>query len=118
MKDIETFPNPKPGRKYWIEHVNPEFTSVCPKTGLPDFGIITVRYVPDKTCLELKSLKYYFLEFRNKGIFYEDVTNAILDDLAAACEPLEMEIVSEWSTRGGMHSTIRANYKKDEQVKE
>ncbi len=112
MKEIDTFQNPKPGRKYIITHVNPEFTSLCPITGLPDFGTITVKYIPDKLCLELKSLKYYFMDFRDKGIFYEDVTNKILDDLVAACKPLEMEIISEWSTRGGLHSIINAKYVK------
>jgi len=114
MISIETFPNPKPDRKYVITHVNPEFTSVCPKTGLPDFGIITVKYIPDKVCLELKALKYYFLSYRDKGIFYEAVTNQILDDLVAACEPFEMEITSEWTTRGGMNSVIVAEYHKAE----
>jgi 7-cyano-7-deazaguanine reductase len=110
---LETFPNPKPERKYVITHVNPEFTSLCPKTGLPDFGTITVKYIPYKVCIELKSLKYYFIEYRNRGIFYEAVTNQILDDLVAACEPLEMEITSEWTTRGGMNSIIKAEYRKD-----
>jgi 7-cyano-7-deazaguanine reductase len=113
MIEIETFPNPAPERKYEITHVNPEFTSMCPKTGLPDFGIVTVKYIPDKICIELKALKYYFMEFRNKGIFYEAVTNLILDDLVAVCQPHEMEIITEWSTRGGIHSIIKANYKKD-----
>lgn len=114
MFEIETFENPKQDRGYTITHVNPEFTSVCPITDLPDFGTITVKYIPDKTCIELKSLKYYFLEFRNKGIFYEAVTNEILDNLVDACDPLEMTIISEWSTRGGIFSIIEANYKKDE----
>lgn len=109
---IEVFPNPAPGRRYVITHVNPEFTSMCPKTGLPDFGTVTVRYIPDKTCIELKALKYYYLEFRNKGIFYEAVTNKILDELVAICKPLEMEIITEWETRGGIHSIIQATYKK------
>jgi 7-cyano-7-deazaguanine reductase len=113
MAKIDTFENPKPGRKYEITHVNPEFTSVCPITGLPDFGTITVKYIPDKICIELKALKYYFIEFRNKGIFYEAVTNQILDDLVEVCQPLEMEIISEWSTRGGIHSIIRASYVKE-----
>lgn len=113
MNMIETFPNPKPEREYVIVHRNPEFTSVCPKTGLPDFGTVTIKYIPNKLCLELKSLKYYFLEYRNKGIFYEDVTNKILDDLVAACDPLEMEIQTDWSTRGGMNSTIIAKYVKE-----
>ncbi len=110
---IETFPNPSPGRHYEITHVNHEFTSVCPKTGLPDFGTITITYIPDELCLELKSLKYYFLEFRNKGIYYEAVTNQILDDLVAACKPLEMQVISQWGVRGGMTSTIVAKYKRD-----
>lgn len=111
--EIATFPNPRPGREYEIEHINPEFTSVCPITGLPDFGVVTVNYIPDELCLELKSLKYYFLEFRNKGIFYEAVTNQILDDLVAACNPLEMEITTEWGPRGGMSSVVRARYERD-----
>ena len=81
MAKIEVFDNAYPQRDYLITHVNEEFTSVCPMTGLPDFGIITIEYIPDKICIELKSLKYYFLEFRNKGIFYEAVTNQILDDM-------------------------------------
>ncbi len=109
-KNIETFPNPSPNRRYIIEHINSEFTSVCPITGLPDFGVITVRYIPNEVCIELKSLKYYFLEFRNKGIFYEELTNKILDDLVAISDPLEMEIVSQWSTRGGMNSVIKVKH--------
>ena len=115
MAKIETFENPNADRPYLITHVNPEFTSVCPITGLPDFGKMTIRYIPDKTCLELKSLKYYYLEFRNKGIFYEALTNEILDDLVEACDPLEMEVISEWSTRGGIHSQINVQYHRDEQ---
>ena len=114
MIDIETFPNPSPGRKYEIVHVNPEFTSVCPKTGLPDFAIVTVRYIPDETCIELKALKYYFLEFRDKGIFYVAVTNQILDDLVEVCKPLKMEIVTEWGPRGGMNSIITALYNSEQ----
>ncbi len=110
---IETFPNPNKSRKYEICHVNPEFTSVCPITGLPDFGTIKIKYIPNELCLELKSLKYYFLAFRSKGIFYEAVTNQILDELVAACDPLEMEIISEWKPRGGMSSVIKAEYKKE-----
>lgn len=114
MSTIEVFPNPAPGRRYTITHVNPEFTSVCPKTGLPDFGTITVKYIPDATCIELKSLKYYFLDFRNKGIFYEAITNKILDELVEVCSPLHMEITSEWSTRGGIHSIIQAVYNRED----
>lgn len=112
---FETFPNPKPNRQYRITHVNNEFTSVCPVTGLPDFGVITINYIPNEICLELKSLKYYFLEFRNRGIYYEAVTNKILDDLVAACDPIEMEIVTEWGVRGGMTSIITAEYYKGEE---
>lgn len=113
MVQIETFPNPAPkGRRYTISHSNPEFTSVCPKTGLPDFGTITVKYIPDETCIELKALKYYFLDFRNKGIFYEAVTNRILDDLVAACNPLEMDVIAEWMPRGGISSVIVASHKR------
>jgi len=113
MKEIELFPNPAPGRKFVIEHINTEFTSVCPITGLPDFGTVTVKYIPDKMCMELKSMKYYFLEFRNQGIFYEALTNKFLDDFVRVCEPLEMEIITEWRTRGGMNSIIRAKYIKE-----
>jgi 7-cyano-7-deazaguanine reductase len=98
---------------YEITHINPEFTSVCPITGLPDFGTITINYTPNEVCLELKALKYYFIGFRDKGIFYEAVTNQILDDLVAACDPIWMEIVSEWGTRGGMQSVVSASYSKE-----
>lgn len=108
--ELEVFPNPNPNRRYTIQHVNPEFTSVCPKTGLPDFATITVTYIPDQTCIELKALKYYYLEFRNKGIFYEAVTNQILDDLVAVCQPHEMTITAEFSARGGINSVIEATY--------
>lgn len=118
MKNIETFANPKKGRRYTITHINPEFTSVCPITGLPDFGTVTVKYIPDETCIELKALKYYFLEFRSKGIFYEDITNVFLDDLVKACDPLEMHIKTEWSTRGGLYSIIEVSYIKDSRGKD
>lgn len=104
---IETFPNRYPGRDYTVVHVNREFTSVCPKTGLPDFATVTVRYIPDRLCLELKSLKYYYLEFRNKGIFFESVINEILDDLVRACRPRWMEVTGEFNTRGGISSSVR-----------
>jgi len=108
MDKIEVFENKFPKRDYQITHVNQEFTSVCPKTGLPDFGVITINYIPDKLCLELKALKYYFLAFRNEGIFYEAVTNQILEDLVAACQPRYMEVIGAFSTRGGIKSTIKA----------
>jgi 7-cyano-7-deazaguanine reductase len=107
---IECFENPHPHRDYTIEHVSEEFTSVCPKTGHPDFGTMVLRYVADKLCIELKSLKLYYQSFRNRGIFYEDVTNSILDDLVKASKPRTMEIEARWSGRGGIRSTIIARY--------
>jgi 7-cyano-7-deazaguanine reductase len=112
--ELVVFPNPYPERDYEITHVNPEFTSVCPVTGLPDFGEITVRFVPDKLCVELKALKYYFISFRNRGIFYEAVTNEILEDLVTAMEPRWMEITGKFSTRGGLHSNVTAKFTKSE----
>jgi 7-cyano-7-deazaguanine reductase len=107
---LETFDNTYPGRDYTIEIVCPEFTSVCPKTGHPDFGKLTFTYVPDKKCVELKSLKLYLQRFRNEGIFYENITNRILDDVAGVTEPKEMTLVSEWTPRGGIRSRITARY--------
>ena len=109
---IETFPNPRPEREFEIAIDCPEFTSMCPKTGLPDFGVIRIRYVPDARCIELKSLKYYLLEFRNKGIFYESVTNQILDDLVAACSPRRMTVVGDFTARGGITTKVTADYAK------
>ena len=109
---IETFPNPKPGRDYQIDIRCPEFTSVCPKTGLPDFGEIRISYVPDERCIELKALKYYLIEFRNRGIFYENVTNQILDDLVAACQPRRMTVVGDFSVRGGIKTSVTTTYEK------
>jgi 7-cyano-7-deazaguanine reductase len=112
--ELIVFRNPYPERDYEITHVNPEFTSVCPVTGLPDFGEITVRFVPDKLCVELKSLKYYFISFRNRGIFYEAVINEILEDLVTAMEPCWMEVAGKFSTRGGLHSNVTAKFAKSE----
>ncbi len=108
---LETFPNPRPGRDYEIAISCPEFTSVCPKTGLPDFGEIRITYVPGDLCIELKALKYYFIEFRNRGIFYESVTNQILDDLVAACQPKRMTVIGDFSARGGITTVVTASYK-------
>lgn len=100
---------PSPAREpFVIEHVNEEFTSVCPVTGHPDFGRIILRYEPDTTCVELKSLKLYYQSFRNEGIYYEAVTNQIRDDLAAAMKPAWLLVVTEWKGRGGIHSRISA----------
>jgi 7-cyano-7-deazaguanine reductase len=109
---LQTFPNPRPERDYEIDTRCAEFTSVCPMTGLPDFGEIRITYVPDRTCLELKSLKYYLLGFRNRGIFYEAVTNQILDDLVAACRPRRMTVVGDFSVRGGLKTVVTATYER------
>ena len=109
---LETFPNPRPGREFEIDIDCPEFTSMCPKTGLPDFGTIRISYVPAERCVELKSLKYYLLEFRNRGIFYESATNQILDDLVAACAPIRMTVVGDFTPRGGIKTVITARYER------
>ena len=108
---IELFDNPKPGREYSIKISCPEFTSLCPKTGQPDFGTITIEYCPDKKCIELKSLKFYMHSYRNKGIFYEALTNQILDDLAAAAKPRWMKVTSRFTPRGGITTEVAAEYK-------
>ena len=113
-KLLEAFDNSFPGRNYLIVHRAGEFTSVCPKTGQPDFGVITISYIAAKKCVELKSLKYYLQSFRNEGIFYENVTNRILDDLVSLLKPKWMEIKGEFSVRGGLSSTIVASYGKNE----
>lgn len=107
---LETFPNPQPARDYQIEFIFPEFTSVCPVTGQPDFATITVRYIPGGRCVEMKSLKLYFFSFRNKGIFYEGVVNAILDDLVAVLEPRYMQVVGAFAVRGGTAGTVTAEH--------
>ena len=112
---LETFPNPRPERDFEILIECPEFTSVCPMTGLPDFGTIRITYVPDAQCVELKSLKYYLVEFRNKGIFYESATNQILDDLVALLQPRSMTVVGDFSARGGIKTMVKADYRPDEQ---
>jgi 7-cyano-7-deazaguanine reductase len=108
--EIETFPNPRPERDYEIEIRCPEFTSVCPMTGLPDFGEIRINYTPDLRCIELKALKYYLLTYRNRGIFYEAATNAILDDLVAVCAPRRMTVTGDFSVRGGIKTLVQVNY--------
>jgi len=103
---LETFDNEFPGRDYVIEIVCPEFTSVCPKTGQPDFGALTFTYTPDRKCVELKSLKQYLQTFRNAGIFYENVTNRILDDLVAVLQPRRMKLVAAFTPRGGISTSV------------
>lgn len=107
---LETFENQFPGRDYEIEIICPEFTSVCPKTGQPDFGTLTFTYTPDQKCVELKSLKLYLQAFRNEGIFYENVTNRILDDLAAALQPRRMKLVAAFSPRGGISTNVTVKF--------
>lgn len=105
-KLLEVFDNSFPKKDYMIVHRVNEFTSVCPKTGQPDFGIITISYVAGKKCVELKSLKYYMQSFRNEGIFYENVINRILEDLCSVLKPKYMEVLGEFTVRGGLQSTI------------
>ncbi len=107
---LEVFANPHPGRSYEIEIQAPEFTSVCPITGQPDFGTMLIRYIPAASCLELKSLKLYLQQYRNQGIFYEDITNRILNDLVKACSPQWMLLTSAWTPRGGISSKITVEY--------
>ncbi|MCG8584797.1 MAG: preQ(1) synthase [Pirellulales bacterium] len=107
---LETFENQYPDRDYTIEIECPEFTSVCPKTGQPDFGTLTFSYVPAEKCVELKSLKLYLQRYRNEGVFYETITNRILDDLVGVLEPRSMTLVADFTPRGGITSTITATY--------
>ena len=107
---LEAFPNPRPQRDYEIKFVFPEFTSMCPVTGQPDFATITVQYVPDQRCVEMKSLKLYFLAYRNKGIFYEAVVNTILDDLVNALAPRRMTVIGQFAVRGGTAGTVTAEH--------
>ena len=115
---LEAFSNPRPERDYQIEFAFPEFTSLCPVTGQPDFATITVRYVPDGQCIEMKSLKLYFFAYRNKGIFYEAVVNTILDDLVAAVRPRRMTVVGRFAVRGGTAGTVTAEYDAEKNVRE
>ena len=107
---FETFENPYPGRNYKIEHTCPEFTSVCPKTGQPDFGTLVFTYTPGDVCIELKSLKLYLQAYRNEGIFYEHITNRIADDFVEAAQPRWMRLESRWTPRGGLSSVITVEY--------
>ena len=109
-KSLETFPNPQPDRDYEISFEVPEFTCLCPRTGQPDFAVIRIRYVPDRLCLELKALKLYFWSVRNEGHFHEAVTNRILDDLVAACQPRRMAVEGDFFVRGGIHTVVRAEH--------
>jgi len=107
---LEAFPNPHPGRDYSVEFVFPEFTSVCPVTAQPDFATITIQYVPDRYCVEMKSLKLYFFAFRDKGIFFESVVNTVLDDLVRVLAPRRMKVTGAFNVRGGMAATVTAEH--------
>lgn len=109
-KNLETFPNPKPERDYEIHFECPEFTCLCPKTGQPDFATLEIKYVPDKLCVELKSLKLYLWSYRNEGAFHEAVTNQILDDLVRVLQPRSLEILADFFVRGGIYTKIKASY--------
>jgi 7-cyano-7-deazaguanine reductase len=109
---LETFPNQYPGREYEVDITCPEFTAVCPKTGQPDFGVIHIKYTPDQKIVELKSLKLYLFSYRDQGVFHEHVTNKILDDLVAACDPLRCEVVGDFNIRGGIKTVVRASYER------
>lgn len=110
QKLLEVFDNPYSNRDYVVEHTAPEFTSVCPKTGQPDFATIILEYIPNKLCIELKSYKIYLNSFRNDGIYFEAVTNQILDDLVAVCEPRYMHLTAEFNVRGGISSIVEVEY--------
>ena len=111
---IDVWRNKYPERSYVIQIDVEEFTCICPKTGLPDFAVITIKYIPDKFCLELKSLKYYSIFFRNVGIFHENIVNKMLEDLTAAVKPRWMEIIGEFNSRGGIKTTVRAEHGKND----
>ena len=110
IKLLETFENQYPERDYRVTHSAPEFTSLCPKTRQPDFAVIVIEYIPEKLCVELKSLKVYLNSYRNDGIFFESVTNKILDDLVKVCKPRYMVVTAEFNVRGGISSTVEAEY--------
>ena len=116
MKDkteiLETFDNPNPERDYWIKHIAPEFTSLCPVTGQPDFATIILEYVPDKLCVELKSYKFYLNSYRNDGIYFESVTNKITDDLVKVMQPRKLKVTAEFNVRGGISSVVTVEYSK------
>jgi len=110
-KELETFPTPPPDRDYEINMECPEFTCVCPRTGQPDFATIRISYVPDKVCVELKSLKLYLWSYRDEGAFHEAVINKILDDFVQACRPRKLTVVGDFNVRGGIHTVITAEYR-------
>jgi 7-cyano-7-deazaguanine reductase len=111
-KTLETFDNPQPGRDYTVRIRIPEFTCLCPKTGQPDFATLYISYIPDRLCLELKALKLYIWSYRDEGAFHEAVTNRILDDLATACDPRFIRVVARFNVRGGLHTTVSAEHRR------
>ena len=115
---LDSFPNPRPGRDYEVCFVFPEFTSICPVTGQPDFATFTIRYTPAERCVEMKSLKLYFLAFRDKGIFYEAVTNQILDDLVSVLDPLRIEVVGDFAVRGGTKGIVTCRHEVSHEERE
>ncbi len=116
QKTLETFPNPQPDRDYTIRIEVPEFTCLCPKTGQPDFAELTIEYVPDRLCVELKSLKLYVWSFRDEGAFHEAVSNRILSDLAAAIQPRYMRLSAEFNVRGGIYTTVVVEHRAEDWV--
>jgi 7-cyano-7-deazaguanine reductase len=118
IKLLEAFENKYPQRDYTVIHTAPEFTSVCPKTGQPDFAVITIEYIPDLLCVELKSLKIYLNSYRNDGIYFESVTNQILDDLVEVTKPRYMLITADFNVRGGISSEVKAEYFKSEEYEQ
>ena len=114
---LETFENQYPDREYDIDISCPEFTCVCPKTGQPDFATINLKYVPDKLCIELKSLKLYMFSYRNEGAFHEHIINKILDDIVQACSPVRAQVTGDFNVRGGIKTVVTANYFRDENAK-
>lgn len=117
VKEIEIFQNPNPERDYEIKMECPEFTCLCPKTGQPDFAVITITYVPDKLCIELKSLKLYLWSFRDEGGFHEKVVNQICDDLVSACKPRKIKVVGDFNVRGGIYTSVTVDYEKGKKKK-
>jgi 7-cyano-7-deazaguanine reductase len=109
-RELETFPNPRPERDYEINMECPEFTCVCPRTGQPDFATIRINYVPDKLCVELKSLKLYLWSYRDEGAFHEAVINRILDDFVQGCRPRKVTVIGDFNVRGGIHTTVKVDY--------
>ena len=110
--NLEAFENRTKGRRYWVEFTCPEFTCLCPRSGFPDFATIHIKYIPDQSCVELRSLKFYINKFRDQKMFHEDVVNIILDDLVRLLDPTEIEVVGDFSVRGNIKTIVRASHKK------